>query len=229
MYNSSAWSWVDALASTGRRVWECKAWVAIVDWKGSLNRAAQGEEVGRGMAISFLLLVAGPFTVPLLHLSVFAPPLLSPLPSFILSTILLPSRSCVVLVHGGSQHQRTLLRDLWVFNHVLPHPLLFPIWVHPVYLVSVAFAFGGRWKHINHLFYFNLATREPRGNCWLSLPRKHAHKLQTTKMDFGYEIIFYLLYLNVTNVETKFACIKQHITFYHIICISEPDCNLKGK
>ena len=51
--------------------------------------------------------------------------------------------SWVALAHAGSQHQRTLVGDFWVLNHALPQPLFLPIWVHPVYLVPVAFALRG--------------------------------------------------------------------------------------
>lgn len=52
--------------------------------------------------------------------------------------------SCAVLAHAGPQHQRALLRDLWVLDHTLPQPLFLPVRVHPVHLVLVALASKGK-------------------------------------------------------------------------------------
>lgn len=54
------------------------------------------------------------------------------------------SASCIALAHARSQHQSALLRDFWVFNHALPQLLLFPIWIHPVHLIPVAFTLRGK-------------------------------------------------------------------------------------
>lgn len=51
--------------------------------------------------------------------------------------------SCIAPAHAGSQHQSTLMRDLWVFNHALPQPLFLSVRVHPVYLAPVTRPFWG--------------------------------------------------------------------------------------
>lgn len=144
--NSSAWSRLDALEGRGGTCgWVCKAWLAVLDWRiwtGHLG----GGGVGRG-TVSVPLWAFESWTR---RCFVFSWPFLSSsclltpshqfllLFSFILS-VLWPG-SCVALAHAGSQHQSTLVRDFWVFNHALPQPLFLPAWVHPVYLIPIAVA-----------------------------------------------------------------------------------------
>lgn len=121
--NSSAWSRLDALKGQKGHIrkWVCKAWLAELDMESGSERG----EVGT-------LLQVFPHTMSLC---------LSPFPpSFLFCAFV---HSCVTLAHAGPQHQRALMRDLWVFDHALPHPLLLAVWVHPVDLVPIAFAFRG--------------------------------------------------------------------------------------
>lgn len=138
--NSSAWSGLDASED------EC----VRHDW---LNGASQEERSRERDDLCSLMSVwvLNPFvfflTVPLLQLS--PPAVTSPLPPsllffFILSCLCFHPGSCVAPAHAGSQHQSTLVRDFRVFYHALPQPLFLPVWIHPVYLVPVAFALRGK-------------------------------------------------------------------------------------
>lgn len=71
--------------------------------------------------------------------------------------------SRAVLTHAGSQQQSALLRDFRVFHHALPQPLLLPVRVHPVHLVTVALALRDKTLLCKHLFCFIAATKEPKG------------------------------------------------------------------
>lgn len=119
--------WMSVYGMTGRSGQE----------KGSERGIAGGKKWGQGWSL-FLYerLSLGPFAAlfflagPLLQLSpqAFASLLLRSLCYSLLSSLpaLWPG-SCVALAHAGSQHQSTLLRDFWVFNHALPQPLFLPI------------------------------------------------------------------------------------------------------
>lgn len=138
-------------AGGGTCVWLCKAWLAVLDRNRDLNRASQGRRSSERDGLCSFMSV-GPFAVVFMfffwpfHFSTSSPShhfflfLLSICYSLLSSLSVLWSASCVALAHAGSQHQSTLVRDFWVFNHTLPQPLLLPVGVHPVYLVPVAFA-----------------------------------------------------------------------------------------
>lgn len=95
--------------------------------------------------------------------SLLSLPPLSQLFCFIPSVCTSGPGSRAVLTHAGSQQQSALLRDLRVFHHALPQPLLLPVRVHPVHLVTIALALRDKILPMKHLFCFIAATKEPKG------------------------------------------------------------------
>lgn len=149
IYNSKQQCLVKTRCFRGGTWWVSKAWLAVLDRRGHLNRASQGER-SRDRERDRVSFNLGPFAVlffsPALSSRLHITSLSFSSPAVVLFHPLclhLRPGSCDVLAHAGSQQQSALLRDFRVFHHALPQPLFLPIWVHPVYHVPVALALRG--------------------------------------------------------------------------------------
>lgn len=118
-----------------------KAWPAVLETRSDLNIKESWErDTSPSEAFEFLFAYFS-WLLCLSSSRLITSDLLFP-PSLWSPSTVHRSGSRAALAHAWPQHQSTLLRNLWVFDHALPNLLFLPVRVHPVHFISVAFTLG---------------------------------------------------------------------------------------